>query len=106
MRDRGWATSEAEVDDGVWAAAAIVKDGTGLAGALSVAGPAYRLDEAKREAILARVREAASRLSRELAALDAYRLSASSVPRQMRAPQRHAQRRRSAAVWRSSRVML
>jgi DNA-binding IclR family transcriptional regulator len=68
MRDRGWATSEAEVDDGVWAAAAIVKDGAGLAGALSVAGPAYRLDEAKREAILARVREAATRLSRELAA--------------------------------------
>jgi DNA-binding IclR family transcriptional regulator len=68
MRDRGWATSEAEVDDGVWAAAAIVNDGAGLSGALSVAGPAYRLDEDKRAAILTRVREAASRLSRELAA--------------------------------------
>lgn len=67
MRERGWATSEAEVDDGVWAAAAIVSDGAGIAGALSVAGPAYRLDDAKREAILARVREAAARLSRELA---------------------------------------
>jgi DNA-binding IclR family transcriptional regulator len=67
MRDRGWATSEAEVDDGVWAAAAIVNDGAGLAGALSVAGPAYRLDEGKRAAILARVKEAAGRLSRDLA---------------------------------------
>ncbi len=66
MRSRGWATSEAEVDDGVWAAAAVVNDGTGVSGALSVAGPAYRLDEAKREAILARVRDAAARLSREL----------------------------------------
>jgi DNA-binding IclR family transcriptional regulator len=52
----------------VWAAAAIVTDGAGLAGALSVAGPAYRLDKTKREAILARVREAATQLSRELAA--------------------------------------
>jgi DNA-binding IclR family transcriptional regulator len=68
MRDRGWATSEAEVDDGVWAAAAIVRDNAGVAGALSVAGPAYRLDGAKREAILAHVREAATLLSRELAA--------------------------------------
>ncbi|HTO50522.1 MAG TPA: IclR family transcriptional regulator [Burkholderiales bacterium] len=68
MRDRGWATSEAEVDDGVWAAAAIVRDTAGVAGVLSVAGPAYRLDDAKREAILARVRDAATRLSRELAA--------------------------------------
>jgi len=68
MRDRGWATSEAEVDDGVWAAAAVVRDTAGVAGVLSVAGPAYRLDDAKREAILARVRDAATRLSRELAA--------------------------------------
>jgi DNA-binding IclR family transcriptional regulator len=68
MRDRGWATSEAEVDDGVWAAAAIVRDAAGVAGALSVAGPAYRLDEPKRAAILAHVREAAKRLSHELAA--------------------------------------
>jgi DNA-binding IclR family transcriptional regulator len=56
------------VDDGVWAAAAIVRDNAGVAGALSVAGPAYRLDGAKREAILAHVREAATLLSRELAA--------------------------------------
>jgi DNA-binding IclR family transcriptional regulator len=68
MRDRGWATSEAEVDDGVWAAAAIVRDAAGVAGALSVAGPAYRLDEPKRAAILAQVRDAAQRLSHELAA--------------------------------------
>jgi DNA-binding IclR family transcriptional regulator len=68
MRDRGWATSEAEVDDGVWAAAAIVWDAAGVAGALSVAGPAYRLDEPKRAAILAQVRDAAQRLSHELAA--------------------------------------
>jgi DNA-binding IclR family transcriptional regulator len=44
-----------------------VNDGAGLAGALSVAGPAYRLDEGKRAAILARVKEAAGQLSRDLA---------------------------------------
>jgi DNA-binding IclR family transcriptional regulator len=64
MRSRGWATSEAEVDDGVWAAAAVVNDAGGVAGVLSVAGPAYRLDEPKRAAILAEVREAAAQLSR------------------------------------------
>lgn len=64
---QGWSTSEAEVDDGVWAAAALVTDAGEPVGALSVAGPAFRLTEAMRRNILASVRNAAAGLSGRLA---------------------------------------
>ena len=65
----GWSTSEAEVDDGVWAAAALVSDAGSAVGALTVAGPAFRLSESIRKNILASVRQAAGELSRTLGEL-------------------------------------
>lgn len=68
---QGWSISEAEVDDGVWAAAAVVKDVGVLAGVLTVAGPAFRISSAQRDKILGSVRHAAGEISRRLDALGA-----------------------------------
>jgi DNA-binding IclR family transcriptional regulator len=63
----GWATSEEEIDQGIWAAAAAVEDRRGVVAALSVPCPLPRArDEARREAIVARVRAAAGELSEVL----------------------------------------
>lgn len=66
IKSRGWATSESEVDDGVWAAAAGVIQHQEMIGVLSVAGPAFRLNNAARERILTEVRGAAEHLSNRL----------------------------------------
>lgn len=43
IRKQGWAVSEGEIDNGVWAAAAHITNGRHVVAALSVAAPAYRL---------------------------------------------------------------
>ena len=68
LAKRGWAISEGEVDDGVWAAASLVRSGDEILGAVSVAGPAFRLTAEKRRLILARVRAAGADLSQQLEA--------------------------------------
>jgi DNA-binding IclR family transcriptional regulator len=64
---RGWAVSEEEIDAGVWAAAAAVRDRTGTVAALSVPSPLVRAPEALHEELLARVRAAAAEINASLA---------------------------------------
>ena len=64
---RGWATSEEEIDRGVWAASAAVTDGRATVAALTVPSPLVRAPSAQQERLLGQVRAAASRLSKLLA---------------------------------------
>ena len=61
---RGWATSEEEIDRGVWAASAAVRDGRSTVAALTVPSPLVRAPAAQQERLLGQVRAAAARLSR------------------------------------------
>ena len=63
----GWATSEEEIDRGVWAASAAVTDGRATVAALTVPSPLVRASAAQRELLLGQVRAAAARLSRSIA---------------------------------------
>jgi DNA-binding IclR family transcriptional regulator len=60
---RGWATSEEEIDRGVWAAAAAVTDSSATVAALTVPSPLVRAPSAQQERLLGQVRAAAARLS-------------------------------------------
>lgn len=66
LRRQGWSISEAEVDDGVWAAAALVIDAAAVVGVLTVAGPAFRISKTQRKRVLSGVRQAAADISRKL----------------------------------------
>lgn len=68
IRERGWAQSASEVDEGIWATAAPVRYGGRVIAALTVAGPLYRIDRARADAIHAEVLEEAAQLSRDAAA--------------------------------------
>jgi IclR family transcriptional regulator, pca regulon regulatory protein len=61
---RGWATSEEEIDRGVWAASAAVTDGRATVAALTVPSPLVRAPSTQQERLLGQVRAAAARLSR------------------------------------------
>lgn len=61
---RGWATSEEEIDRGVWAASAAVTDGRSTVAALTVPSSLARALAASQETLLGQVREAAVTLSR------------------------------------------
>ncbi|MFI6347575.1 IclR family transcriptional regulator [Streptomyces sp. NPDC050560] len=63
---QGWSTSTQEVDEGVWAAAAAVREHGTVAASVSVPCPEFRLTDDGRAAILARVRETADELSAAL----------------------------------------
>ena len=65
---RGWAVSEEEIDNGVWAAAAAVRDRTGIVAALSVPSPLVRAPEALHEQLLGKVRAAAREINAALRA--------------------------------------
>jgi DNA-binding IclR family transcriptional regulator len=62
LNQTGFAVSQGEVDEGLWACAAPVRVRGQLIGSLSVVAPAYRLDETARENIGAAVRANASEL--------------------------------------------
>jgi DNA-binding IclR family transcriptional regulator len=62
LHQTGFAVSEGEVDEGLWACAAPVRVRGQLVGSLSVVAPAYRVDEAARERIGSEVRANASEL--------------------------------------------
>lgn len=64
---RGWATSEEEIDRGVWAASAAVTNGRSTIAALTVPSPLVRAPSAQQERLLGQVRAAADRISRQLA---------------------------------------
>jgi DNA-binding IclR family transcriptional regulator len=63
IRDKGWAVSLAELDAGVWAAAAPVLAAGSVVAAVSVAAPDYRLGGPQRDEIIASVRDAAREIS-------------------------------------------
>lgn len=63
---RGWATSEEEIDSGIWAAAAAVTDGQATVAALTVPSPLVRAPAALQEQLLGQVRAAAARLSEQI----------------------------------------
>jgi DNA-binding IclR family transcriptional regulator len=67
LHQTGFAVSEGEVDEGLWACAAPVRVRGQLVGSLSVVAPAYRVDETAREKIGAAVRASASELEGILA---------------------------------------
>jgi DNA-binding IclR family transcriptional regulator len=59
----GWATSEEEIDTGIWAAAAAIKTGTITVAALSVPSPLVRASTAAQAGLLDQVRTAAADIS-------------------------------------------
>jgi DNA-binding IclR family transcriptional regulator len=61
---RGWATSEEEIDHGVWAASAAVLAGRATAAALTVPATLARAPSVHQERLLGQVRTAAARLSK------------------------------------------
>ncbi|MER7010239.1 IclR family transcriptional regulator [Saccharopolyspora sp. NPDC000359] len=65
---RGWSVSNQEIDDGIWAAAAPITEGGRTVASLSAPCPAFRLDKAKREAIIDLVRKSAADISHALGA--------------------------------------
>jgi DNA-binding IclR family transcriptional regulator len=66
---QGWAESTEEITPDIWAAAAPVVEGTRLAAALSVCGPAFRLTDRQRSRIIALTRRAAEEISEQLVAM-------------------------------------
>jgi DNA-binding IclR family transcriptional regulator len=67
IRNEGFAESEGEVDEGVWACAAPVHAPGALLGTISVVAPAYRVSAEKRAEIGAAVRAAAHELEELIA---------------------------------------
>jgi DNA-binding IclR family transcriptional regulator len=64
--DRSWATSQDEIDEGVWSAAAVITEGGRTVATLSAPCPIIRLDAEKRATISDLVRVTAERISRAL----------------------------------------
>jgi DNA-binding IclR family transcriptional regulator len=64
--DRGWAISDEEIDEGVWAATAAVHEDGRVIAALSAPCPAFRLDNERKNLILDLVRKAAADVSNAL----------------------------------------
>jgi DNA-binding IclR family transcriptional regulator len=63
---RGWAVSNQEIDEGVWAAAATICEAGRTHAVISAPCPAIRLDGQKRQTILDLVRKTAARISDHL----------------------------------------
>jgi DNA-binding IclR family transcriptional regulator len=61
--ERGWSTSNEEVNEGVWAASAAVADQQSVIGAISVSCPMFRLSESIKEDILQHLRRTAHQIS-------------------------------------------
>ncbi|MGI5200300.1 IclR family transcriptional regulator [Spirillospora sp. CA-108201] len=67
ISERGWSKSTAEVDEGVFAVAAPITVGDKVMATVSVAGPQFRIDDTRADAILDQVIKAAAELSHSLA---------------------------------------
>lgn len=66
IRESGWGTSSREVSEGVWAAAAAVRERNQVVAAVSVACPEFRTTEQSRAQVIERVRETAQVISQAL----------------------------------------
>jgi DNA-binding IclR family transcriptional regulator len=65
---RGWECSEEEIDKGIWAAAAAVRDSTGILASLSVPSPLVRAPAEMQRKLLSQVRAAAEEINELLRA--------------------------------------
>jgi DNA-binding IclR family transcriptional regulator len=65
---RGWECSEEEIDKGIWAAAAAVRDSTGILASLSVPSPLVRAPAEMQHTLLEQVRAAAEEINELLRA--------------------------------------
>lgn len=63
IAERGWAVSRGEIDEGIWACSAVIRRGDRALGTLSVAAPAYRIDEDDQAHILDRLRHASAEIA-------------------------------------------
>jgi DNA-binding IclR family transcriptional regulator len=68
VQQRGWACSEEEIDKGIWAAAAAVRDSSGVLAALSVPSPLVRAPAEMQHTLLGQVRAAAEEINELLRA--------------------------------------
>jgi DNA-binding IclR family transcriptional regulator len=66
MRSRGTAITIDHITPGVWACAAPIIDNDKVIAALSVAGPAFRIDKGRRSRFQATVKTAAAAISSNL----------------------------------------
>jgi DNA-binding IclR family transcriptional regulator len=66
--ERGWEVSEEEIDVGIWAASAAVRDSTGIVAALTVPSPLVRAPAEMQDQLLSKVRAAASQINEALRA--------------------------------------
>ncbi|MEO3860591.1 IclR family transcriptional regulator [Acrocarpospora sp. B8E8] len=64
--ERGWSTSNEEIDEGVWAASAAVFEEGKVVATLGVPCLAFRMDDERRELVIDLVRKAAADLSHAL----------------------------------------
>lgn len=67
--ERGWAISNEEIDQGVWAASAAVYEGSRVVAAISVPCPIFRVDDKRCEVLVDRVQNTASDLSQAITPL-------------------------------------
>lgn len=65
--ERGWAVSDQEIDEGVWAAAAPITEAGRIVAAISAPCPVFRLDDKTRRQIIELVRKTATQISAALA---------------------------------------
>jgi DNA-binding IclR family transcriptional regulator len=65
---RGWEVSEEEIDEGVWAASAAIRDSQGIVAAITVPSPLVRAPADMQEQLLSTVRSAASQINEALRA--------------------------------------
>jgi DNA-binding IclR family transcriptional regulator len=63
VEERGWACSEEEIDRGVWAAAAAIRDSTDILAALSVPSPLVRAPAEMQDTLLGQVCSAAQEIN-------------------------------------------
>jgi DNA-binding IclR family transcriptional regulator len=68
VEQRGWECSEEEIDKGIWAAAAAVRDSTGILASLSVPSPLVRAPAEMQHKLLSQVRAAAKEINELLRA--------------------------------------
>jgi DNA-binding IclR family transcriptional regulator len=63
---RGWATSEQEIENGIWAVAAAVRNASGTIASLCIPSPLARANPEVQQQLLEKVCEAANTISRSL----------------------------------------
>lgn len=64
--ERGWDVSHEEIDEGIWAVSAAVRDDGRIVAAISLSCPEFRLDDARRRSYIDRAAATAERISRAL----------------------------------------